>query len=1194
MVRILFIILILWISLEANSQLSVVFNVDLRSFSGFDPAIHKVYFSGSTSDYTKGIGGNAPWPKPGTAPTLLMTDADGDRIYSLSVIIVLPGDYVYKYFLVENNQATWSLGEWDGAPNRTCTLNVDQWSVNNLWGSLTETFSGSLVINEIMATNGLITDEDGDYEDWLELYNGTPQAINLGGYGLTDDRQEKNKWVFPSTTLLPGEHLLVWASGKDRDGGTLHCNFKINQENESIYLFAPDGVPADSVTGIKYDNRVSYSRLPDGKVWKYTTSVTPGHTNESPGYDALLRPVTASASDGFYSEPVDVSFLPADTGVVIRYTTDGSEPNDFSPVYQQPLRLTSRAGLPNIFSMIPTNNNTDPGPPFFEGWQPPAGEVFKIHTIRSRAFRNDAPPGPVSTHTYVVDPKGADRYTLPVFSLSTDAAHLFDPETGIYVAGNHNNYSKDWERPAHITFFEAGGRLGFKDNIAIQINGNTTASRPRKSIRVSYKDHIGKDWLNYRLFPQKPLDRYKQFILRNSGNDWDFTVFRDGLFHTLASGLHIETQDYLPSVVFINGEYWGIHNIRDKYNDHYLEAKYNLQSEEIVIGSNAGEYKWGNEAGMAHYQTMYDYIKNNNLQNSAQYSKVTEMMDTGSFIDFQIANIYAKNTDWPGNNTLYWRYMADGQIPGAGVKDGRWRWMILDLDFGFDLPFYYVPGLSQGAAHNTLGFAMEPNGPGWPNPSWSTLMLRKLMANTTFKNEFINRYCDLLNTRYATGFVITMIDSLAQNIRPEMAEHSARWRRPENKAAWEINVTALQSFASQRTITQFQHIQATLGAGQTQNVTVNVSDNAHGHVKINTIHLAGTTMGVASNPYPWTGKYFTNVPVRLEAIPAPGYEFSHWSGSNTSTSPTITLNLTAAASITAHFRKSDKEEVVYFWYFDTNLPNDVPLQGIESTYFLTEKARLEFVSCYEGYPFASGHPQYRKGSMERRNSPTVINYRAIANNNKPFDPEEMRGLQVKQPFAAENENRLFLNFSTSGLKDVILSFAVKNEGAVDSLLAEYLTSEGRWTSDFLEQPVQPLLSDYSLISFDFKNVASSVNNADFKIRLSFKGRELTADDNNRVTFNNISVSASPLLTHADDASNGSVVIFPNPATDALHILGWKSGEGDAKVLDMNGRTLLESSLASPIDVSHLANGVYMLLILEKGRLPVRKTFIKCR
>jgi len=372
----------------------------------------------------------------------------------------------------------------------------------------------------------------------------------------------------------------------------------------------------------------------------------------------------------------------------------------------------------------------------------------------------------------------------------------------------------DWERPANITFFEKGGGLGFKEDVGIRLHGNTTRSRPRKSIRVCSRSEYGNSWINYQLFPDKQVDMYKRMILRNSGNDWDWAVFRDAFIQYLAKDLHVETQYYRPSIVFINGEYWGIHNIRDRYDEHYIFSHYGIEEDEMTIMENNSEYKFGNPDGVDHYEQMLDFISNNDLAENNNYATVKNMMDVESFIDFQLTHIFAMNTDWPGNNSLYWRYMRNGYDPNAPYgRDGLWRWMILDTDFGFGLPFFYVPGVDEGPAHNTLAMATQPDGAGWPNPPWSTFILRRLLTNQSFKYQFINRYCDLLNTTFSSEHVLATIDSISGLLEPEMQEHINRCRRPPTMDEWHDNVDVMRSFGQLRPSFQRQHLQNKFGLG---------------------------------------------------------------------------------------------------------------------------------------------------------------------------------------------------------------------------------------------------------------------------------------------------------------------------------------------------------------------------------------------
>jgi uncharacterized repeat protein (TIGR02543 family) len=983
-----------------------------------------------------------------------------------------------------------------------------------------------------MASNAnTIADEDGDFEDWIELLNYGEAAINLTGYGLSDNSGTPFKWVFPNISIQPGGYIMIWASGKNRINTAmpLHTNFSISADGEEILLTSPTGVLVDELRPVRIPVRYTYGKYPNGTgEWRYFTTPTPRAQNIGPGYAFLVSPPQFSRADGMYTEGFALELSTNQDGAIIYYTLDGSEPSQSSTLYQGPISITSRVGVPNDISMIPTNNDNNPGPPYYEGWQAPLGEVYKINVVRARAYHPQAPLSEVLTYTYLIDPTGSNRYTLPFLSLTTHRNNLFSNETGIYVAGNNTNYFQDgdeWERPANVIFIENGSKLGFKEDVGIRLHGNTTRSRPRKSIRISARSEYGNSWIDYKLFPDKEINTYKRMILRNSGNDWDWSVFRDAFAQYLAKDLKVETQYYRPSVLFINGEYWGIHNIRDRYDEHYIQSHYGIAEDQMTIMENNSLYKFGNPTGVDHYTGMLSFINSNSLSGDANYNYVKTLIDVESFIDFQLTNIFAMNTDWPGNNSLYWRYLRDGYDPNAPKgMDGRWRWMILDTDFGFGLPFNYVPGFEQGPAHNTLSFAMEANGPNWPNPSWSTLLLRKLLANQQFKYQFINRYCDLLNTTFSSLHTVAVIDSISQLLEPEMQEHINRWRRPTSSTEWKTNVDVMRTFAKQRPAYQRLHVKQKFALTGEANINLNVSNEKYGRIKVNTIDIWKKTMGVSTHPYPRNGTYFKGVPIQLEAIPEPGYQFSNWSGASTSTEPKITITLTADSELTAHFSKAEDPQLMHFWFFGSNILNDTPLESVEPTYKLINGSTIEFQSALEGYPFQSTHPSWRKASMERRNSPTSLNYIPMGNSNIPYASSNIRGLQIKQPFTGDGgENTLIFHTPTTGFENIVFRFAAINEGAAEGLAIAYSTSTGEpnWTSQGLANSNLSLSSIYQLFEVDFSGIVGVANNPNLKIRIKFYGSNMTVDLGNRVTFNNFSVSGVSLTAYSITATAGS-------------------------------------------------------------------------
>lgn len=775
-----------------------------------------------------------------------------------------------------------------------------------------------VVLNEIMASNTVtIADNDGDYPDWVEIFNNGTDPVNLEGYGLSDDELMPYKWVFPDVTVGAGDFLVIWASNKDRrvPGEPLHTNFAISSSGEEVVFTAPDGSRVDMLAPVSVPADISLGRQPDGTGnWLYFEAPTPGETNTGSGYESLLEPVVFSHQGGFYTSGITLTLGSPDENVRIVYTTDGSEPDENATVYTVPITITDRSPDPNGISMIPTNLMEPDSPDdvtFREAWREPDGLVTKGSVIRARALRSGARPGAVVTHSYFVWPEGNGRYDFPVFSISADPDDFFDDEKGIYVPGNYENMFQrgpEWERPVHIEFWETDGTLAFSQGAGARIHGNTTRSRARKSLRLYARDEYGDSWFNYPLFPDKPVERYKRFLLRNSGNDWSESVFRDAFMQSLLKGsTRLDIQYARPAVVFLNGEYWGIHWIRDRFDDHYLSTHYGVEEHEMTMAENDRIYTRGDPAGLGHFEEMWNFISNPNnpMAQQINFENVRTYMDTESFRDHFMANIFFGNTDWPGNHQLYWRKNAPYNPDTPYGHDGRWRWMIFDTDFGFWLDFFYVPGNEAGPAHNTLAFALQDDGPGWPNPAWSTNIFRRLMANQGFRNGFINRFADMLNTAFSADHVISEIDRFAGMLDPEMDEHISRWGRPLTKTDWLAEVDRMRGYGSQREGFLRQYIrQQFLLAGEAD-LNINLTDEQAGRVQVNTILIDPETPGVGDDFADWQGRYFQGIPITLTAIPKYGYRFVEWEGDIDSPEASITITLSGDVNLAPVFEVDD-------------------------------------------------------------------------------------------------------------------------------------------------------------------------------------------------------------------------------------------------------------------------------------------------
>ncbi len=773
-------------------------------------------------------------------------------------------------------------------------------------------------INEVLASNATgLEDEDGDTEDWVELYNAGSESVALGGYGLSDDPDVPFRWVLPDITMEPGEFLLIWASGKDRSDPAkeLHANFSIASAGEEVLLTDPDGVRVDEIVPTVIPTDISFGRKPDGSTnWVFFTDPTPGAANTTDGFLQVLAPPELSRPAGFYEETFDLTAVHPYGEVVLRYTLDGSEPDEDSPMFPSSLLVGSRAGAPNVFSAINTtlvdgNTNDD-------YWEAPTAAVDKATVVRIRAFAENSIPSRTITSTFFADAALEGKYTLPVLSLVTDPYHLFDHDAGIYVAGsattanqyrsaNYWQRGAAWERPVHLELMDEEGRRVFAQDAGVRIHGGMTRRRNIKSLRLYARNEYGDSHFHFALFPDQPHDAYKRFMLRNSGQDVVYTYFRCAFAQRLVGHMRFDTQAYRPVLVFINGEYWGIHNMRERYDRHYLARTYGVDADNLdILTATHHDLSTSplivKEGDAVHYAEMINYIETHGVEEPEHYEHIRTMVDTDNYVDYLVANIFVNNVDWPGNNIEYWRVRTDEYDEDAPYgHDGRWRWLMFDMDAAFGI---YRPNQQFLPGHNTLAFATGAGRGNWATRPYATFLPREMLNNQTFRNAFINRMADQLNTAFRTNRVIAVIDEMAAMIEPEMAGHINRFYRPDSMGTWSAEVDYLRQFAMQRPAHQYDHLLSYFGKSCLADVTLDISGAAAGRIRINTIVVDGDTFGLLDPevPYPWTGTYVRDVPITLEALPAEGFHFTGWEGI-TNTSSNVTLEPDADLSVTALF-----------------------------------------------------------------------------------------------------------------------------------------------------------------------------------------------------------------------------------------------------------------------------------------------------
>lgn len=982
-----------------------------------------------------------------------------------------------------------------------------------------------VVINEFMASNSqTIADEDGEFSDWIELYNPGPQPVALAGYGLSDSPDTPFRWVFPDIQMAPGSHLLVWASGKNRanPSGPLHTNFSISAAGEPLLLTHPTQGLVDQSDARALPRDISYGRRPDGaSAWFFFDRPTPGSDNSaSPGYSEILAPPAFSHQAGFYTGPFELSLTSATPGVEIIYTLDGSLPDPANlqgrtfryknqwpqspgdPLgpfltetnrtqrYTQPLAIADRATAPD---RVTQKSSTYDRQPAYMPQQP----VFKGTVVRAQVIKPGALASPVLTQSYFVTPAGRARYSLPVVSLAIPEDILFDFQEGIYTAGadfeawragnanepatpstpaNWHRRGDTFEFPLSFELIEPGSAtVALRQDAGFRIHGNVTRVHRMKSLRLYARSDYGASTFAYPIFPDQPYENYRRLILRNGGNDFPSTLFRDAAIQAIMAQLGIDTQAYRPAVVFINGEYWGIHNIRERYDKYYLEQVYGVDPDNIDLLEDWGVVE---EGDALHYQALLNYIYAYGVTGQAQYDYIQTQMDVDNYINYQIAQIFARNTDWPGNNIAFWRLRTDAYRPGAPLgHDGRWRWLLWDTDFGFGLE-----GGPTAYAHDTLAFATAAGGTAWPNPDWSTFLLRTLLTNPTFRQQFISRFADLLNTAFLPSRTTAIIGGMQQALEPAMPEHIARWQIPASMPAWRRQVDVMVEFANQRPGFQRLQIRDKFGIPGEYTLTVNVSDPAHGYVRVNTINLLGSTPGVSPTPYPWRGIYFQGTPVELTAVARPGYRFAGWQGLPAGTPAYTSQTFSADVTLTALFEPVLQMEPVllHYWHFNA-LPSGA-LSQVPADLSLLAGAAITY-------------PGTGAGTMDRvSDEGTALNAR--------LEQPAGHALRVRNP---SDTRELILALPTAGYQNVVLRYAFvrTNNGAQEQRLYYRTADSTGWTAF---GGVVPVTQDFQLFQYDFSGLAGVDDNPQFAVRILFGGDNAGGSSGNN-RFDNITVDA---------------------------------------------------------------------------------------
>ena len=540
---------------------------------------------------------------------------------------------------------------------------------------------------------------------------------------------------------------------------------------------------------------------------------------------------------GLYRTDQRVRVVGADAGAV-RYTTDGSRPGPSSPTYSG--------------QAIAVNRST---------------------VVRVAVFR-DGERGAETAGSYLIDEARSPLLTL---SVSIDPWRLFHPRTGWWVRGDdpeHPNWDSRREHPAFAELFTADGRRVHGGAVNFRMFGGSSRAHPQKSFSLAARKRDGQPKIDYPVFGPDAPDDFHFLVARNAGSDWGRSYLRDALLTGLLAdpSWDLDKQAARPARVFINGVYWGMYHLREKINPRFLEDHHpGVDKDSLDLLEHQFTAKHGTTAA---YGLLRDYVRDHDLSRPEHYAAAGRMMDIDNFQRLQIAQTYFDNRD-AGGNIRYWR---------PWKENARFRWILYDVDQGFGLH------RDAGWEANTLELFTAEDGPVWPNPPWSTLFQRKLLANAGYRRTFVNRTLDYLHTDFSAEAVTERIDAAVEEVGPEMPRHLRRWEQTER--GWRYHVDQLRRFALYRPRYLREQLRAAFGGGADREVEITAG--LGGYVVLNRNLQIGTD-GL-------TGRYFSEYPLHLRSVAEPGYRFTGWQGVD-SAADSLDLNLTEdrAYRVTARF-----------------------------------------------------------------------------------------------------------------------------------------------------------------------------------------------------------------------------------------------------------------------------------------------------
>ena len=635
--------------------------------------------------------------------------------------------------------------------------------------------SAKIWINEFMQSNiDFVRDDLQEFPDsWIELYNDSNEAVNIQNWTISDDANYQKGWkITHSTIIYPNSHLLIYA---DKTSKGLHTHFRLDSgSGGAIYLFDASGRQIDAVINMPKQPapNIARGRISDSHAsWAYFVTATPGMKNTGKTSNIILPQPVFSQKGGIYNNTVYVRLtLPTGTpsGILvtdIHYTLDNTEPTIKSPSYMGELMIS------------------------------------KTSILRAKLIHPDFLSDQSKVHSYIITKQDPP---LPVISISTDPSYLWDEEFGIYCKGNGKyglidkgtdypaNWNNDWRRPINLEYFPTGSNTSVINQLCeFRISGGWSRANPQKSFIVYGNKRFGIKRFEYDFFKEKPNQEIKSFMIRNSGNDFWWTHFRDAAIQLFMGGkVNIDYQAYQPTIFYLNGNYWGIQNLRERSEEDFVLANYATEDIDVI------QDWWGTVSvgdRVAWNQLMSELRKTSTQRN---YQWIADQIDIEEFINYMILQIYVSNTDFPQNNVSMWR---------PRTTNGKWRFILKDMDFGLGI------WDTNKVSHNAFRYNTENNND-------ERKLFNALLTQDSFRKDFYGRFAiylgDILNYRSTSQ----IIDSIQKLIEPAMQDHITRWL-PEmwwrDMNSWRNEISKMKTWCNGRNAEIYKQLKEFFNLGNT-------------------------------------------------------------------------------------------------------------------------------------------------------------------------------------------------------------------------------------------------------------------------------------------------------------------------------------------------------------------------------------------